>query len=142
MIKYCALILLALTFAGCQCFPPGPPPDDNIVDSYDPTPRSLATAINELSNNLLAYGITRLNGKTVQPVILGGDRVKENTEKALKGPRSIIGFGLAALEPDYILNSGWTETAPGLFRWEMTLTERDAPDKILWQQAVIVDINL
>lgn len=131
-----------LALAGCQCFLPGKPPEGNIVNSYDPAPRSVAAAVNELSNSLTAFGLTRLNGKTVQPVIHGGAEVKSNTERVLRTSRNIVRFGLAALDPDYILNSAWTEISPGLFRWEMNLAARTAPEEILWRQAVTVDVSL
>ena len=144
--RHFILLLLTLTpllFAvGCRSFPDGKPPAHEVVPSYDPTPRSVATAITEQSNNLIAFGLARLGGKKVQLDAIADAALRRDSERVLRASANIIRFHIVPANADYIVHSVRTEVSPGLVRWEMSLAPAAEPEKVLWRQCVNVDTDL
>lgn len=142
--RYFILLLLTplLFAAGCCSFPEGKPPAHEVVPSYDPTPRSAATAVTEQSNNLIAFGLARLGGQKVQLDAIADAVLRRDSERVLRASANIVRFHIVPANADYIVHSVRTEISPGLVRWEMSLTPAAAPGEVLWRQCVNVDTHL
>lgn len=130
---------MAVLMAGCDSFQKKPPPDAEIVTSFDAGTCSTGKAVDDFTDSLVAFAKGRLEGARVQLKVEEGRQLKRYAEKILLNTRRAVDFQQADANPDYVVTARFTELTPDVFNWQMSLARSASPGTPLWRHSVKVD---